>query len=441
MESYSSPIPTSPSDFLEGPSSLRHVASLDDYAVSFSYYLDREGAAAEPQIPGNEVSTSQPDDYISTSNAFGFVIQSLDYPPLPLDSPATRVAPPSTPLSYEIPPNKGPGTPPATVCPQDFFWPSPRRESKSCSSHSSSSHIPTHSSSADASSSSSSAASSLSSPSSSASATITTSSPMQHAFVAGSSSTANREPSPVRASSPQDVLPPSSGFTTGHAAAPTLQQPNLRRSVRQRASRSVKRGNEERGPAPAQTGKTIKRSFAAPTQPVASGSAMPQAGPSRTKEVPQRAPKRAIEDVDTAEDEPAPKKRKSRALKRSRSEVDFYKIPTDPCDCPVQGCGLQFGNSREDNVAHLRQHYGQNSLRYAKVNCLWPECDVQVPGNTLIDHVQEKHVGSVYRCPLSDTPGYKCIWTTPKSGYTGQHMRGIHGMEWPPVKKEPGVEP
>ncbi|CDO75984.1 hypothetical protein BN946_scf184820.g4 [Trametes cinnabarina] len=366
MESYSSPIATSPYDFLEGPSSPRHAPSLDDYAFSFSYYLDREGAVAEPQISGNEVSTSQPDDYVSTSNAFGFVIQSLDYPPLPLDSPATRVAPPATPLSYEIPPNKGPVaivTPPFLSIFRRLLFPSlPARRITVVSGRGFLFfcllllrflfHI-----------------------------LRTLILLILHARCISFRVFLDGKP---RAITSPSVVPPD---VEGHAAPPTLQQPNLRRSVRQRASRSVKRGNEERGPAPAEKGKTVKRSFAAPTQPIASGSAMPQAGPSRTKEVPERVPKRSIEEVDTTE------------------------------------------------------HYGQNSLRYAKVNCLWPECDVQVPGNTLIDHVQEKHVGSVYRCPLSDTPGYKCIWTTPKSGYTGQHMRGIHGMEWPPVKKEPGVEP
>ncbi|CDO70344.1 hypothetical protein BN946_scf184872.g5 [Trametes cinnabarina] len=412
MEYSGSFIAASPSDFLEGSSSPRRAPSLDDYAFSFSYYLDREDAGADPQRAGIDASSPEPDNYASTSNALGFVLQTLSYPHLPSLSYASCTSIPPAPLKCDIPPSKKPADPPVTVCPHDFFSPpssdnllssvpstspvsvmpsssSVAASASSASSFSSdvaSSFACAFSSSAVASSS---AAIASSSSSSSYAASVIASS-TQHVFVAGISSGADVECSPAGMEYSEDMPAISDSSVTADAVPPTLQLQTLRRSTRQAASSQAAAPSAKQRPVPstkkAKTSES-KKSFAKPTQPVASGSAMPQAGPSGTKEVPQRAPKRAIEDVDTAEDEPAPKKKKPRALRRTWSEVDVFKIPTDPCDCPVQGCGLEFGNSRYDNVAHLKQHYGQNGLRYAKVDCLWPGCNVQVPGNTLIDHV------------------------------------------------------
>ncbi|CDO75983.1 hypothetical protein BN946_scf184820.g3 [Trametes cinnabarina] len=453
MESFGSFIPNSAPDFYEGCLSPQHFPSMEDYySFSFAYYLDREGTITDSRTPDNEASMSQRDNYVSSSNAFGFVLASLPCPTVP-SLPSASHARSSTPPEYKNLPSKAPATPPITSHTAGFSSPSPSPTPTPSVAISSSFAIGSASNPSTVSASSSVAASTSSSSSSSSSAATAStavasvaaaSSSTQHVFVVGPSAGADAERSPVGMEYSQDVPVVSDSFVKDNAVPHTLQPQTLRRSTRQAASSRAAAPSAKQRPVPstkkAKTSES-KKSFAKPTQPVARGSAMPQAGPSGTKEVPQRAPKRAIEDVDTAEDEPAPKKKKPRALRRTRSEVDVFKIPTDPCDCPVQGCGLEFGNSRYDNVAHLKQHYGQNGLRYAKVDCLWPGCNVQVPGNTLIDHVQERHVGSVYRCPLHETPGFMCEWTTPSAGHHGQHMQRYHNMQWPPAKKEPGTEP
>ncbi|KAI9068934.1 hypothetical protein FKP32DRAFT_1671771, partial [Trametes sanguinea] len=91
------------------------------------------------------------------------------------------------------------------------------------------------------------------------------------------------------------------------------------------------------------------------------------------------------------------------------------------------GCGKKFVVSREDDIEHLKEHVGVAKFGPAKVKCPWPGCKAMNAGNTLVDHVNAKHLKLKFRCALHDDPHVPCTWTTPKPGNVNQHLERKHG--------------
>ncbi|OSC96460.1 hypothetical protein PYCCODRAFT_1308241 [Trametes coccinea BRFM310] len=183
------------------------------------------------------------------------------------------------------------------------------------------------------------------------------------------------------------------------APGPSTAQPTpVRRSTRQRTQVA----RPTKGPSSAKAvAKRGRRTKAAPThaQPVASGSNV---------QLPPRGPAVGM-------------KERERATRRPREEVVKQLAPVAPRDCPTEGCERKFGAPREEEVAHLKEHY-PGGLTRAKVPCLWTGCGEMVAGNTLVDHIGAKHLRVEHRCTYE-----WCIWTSPTSGNLDQHLERKHG--------------
>ncbi|OSC96454.1 hypothetical protein PYCCODRAFT_1472605 [Trametes coccinea BRFM310] len=190
--------------------------------------------------------------------------------------------------------------------------------------------------------------------------------------------------------------------TTVHLAdiAPrrsTAQPTPVRRSTRQRTQVARPTKGPSSAKAVAKRGRRTKAT-PAPAQPVASGSNV---------QLPPRVPAVGM-------------KERERATRRPREEVVKQLDPVPPRDCPTEGCERKFGAAREEEVAHLKEHY-PGGLTKAKVPCLWTGCGKMVAGNTLVDHIGAKHLRVKYRCTYET-----CTWTSPRSGDLNQHLERKH---------------
>ncbi|CDO70345.1 hypothetical protein BN946_scf184872.g6 [Trametes cinnabarina] len=379
-------------------SPARDQPASDHSQFSFSYYLANDDTMADLELfESGTAYTPQPDDMPSQSTAFGFILPAYmpTYPTPPSVIDAAT-------LGRRLPSNmqRLPSPTPRCICPQELsLHPAPH------------SHIA-------ASPSSSSPPSSPSMSSLYLSPTTSASSPSEQATSAAALSPANAV-QPLPRGSPtlhHGLAAPSDATPTYMAPSAQQTQQSVRRSTRKRSSPQVTRENAGR-PLRSKKGKTAARAVAVPTQPVASGSAAAPTEPAKSAETLARR----------------------RARKRPREVVDAFMIPGEPCACPLEGCNGEFGNSRDDNIEHLRMHYTADGLKRGRMDCPWPGCKGKnIPRNTFIDHIAMRHVGIKYHCPLRDTPGVECVWVTHKSGYTDQHMVNFHG--YPPRRtSEPDV--
>lgn len=119
-----------------------------------------------------------------------------------------------------------------------------------------------------------------------------------------------------------------------------------------------------------------------------------------------------------------------REPRRPRKEVDALLVPgCQDFHCPAEGCTETLNASRRaNNLAHLSTHYVEGALHSATaVKCYWcPEQSKPVPGNTVVDHVSQKHLHARYRCPYWNKEGVICPKLFKKTGYTNTHMLKVH---------------
>lgn len=119
-----------------------------------------------------------------------------------------------------------------------------------------------------------------------------------------------------------------------------------------------------------------------------------------------------------------------RAPLRPRDDADALLVPDCPdVDCHAEGCDERLNASRRaDNLAHLKTHYVEGALHSATaVKCLWcPERSKRVSGNTMVDHVAQKHLHVTYHCPYWNEEGVFCTETFKKPGYTNTHLLDVH---------------
>ncbi|KAL7278228.1 hypothetical protein ACG7TL_008203 [Trametes sanguinea] len=193
--------------------------------------------------------------------------------------------------------------------------------------------------------------------------------------------------------------------TTTYASAnddpvPSTQPPTtVRRSTRQRTQTT--RNAKVASPVAKRRRKT--KAAPAPAHPVASGSDVQLRGP------------------------PAGMKERERATRRTRAQVLEQMAPVMRCQCPRKGCGKKFGISREDDVAHIEEHYPDVTFKAQKVECLWTDCKHIEPRNVLVDHINAKHLRAEFRCLLHNDRNEMCTWSAPRPGDVNQHLERKHG--------------
>ncbi|OSD07733.1 hypothetical protein PYCCODRAFT_1463055 [Trametes coccinea BRFM310] len=133
-------------------------------------------------------------------------------------------------------------------------------------------------------------------------------------------------------------------------------------------------------------------------------------------------------------EQPRPK----RARRRTEAEMNMC-LAFDPQDTPCQargGCAsIINGRSRPPLKAHIATHYPPKTMSAnAAVKCVWGNCQAEVFGVDMVDHVRNVHLGCRWICPLNVTAPHTCTWEgTGDPTYIGQHMRRDHPtIQWPP---------